>query len=754
MIPTELCYNMIYNYPFYMGVWDDDGTGAPGVELWFSPSNITAPATGVRVCYVIDDIWPGEEIPAIAAGAHFFVGWALLDALPVYSGWDYDYIPDDDAWWYPAAPPWLNVKAAYAFLGGFTHCAWLMTGVMAENDVGVTSVDDVPASGKSGDEVCPTITVKNFGTNDQASVTINFTPGGSVTIIDLLSEEERVVDWDPQCVELEDCGEVTFEACTDLSGDENPDNDCDDASVMVVGYDQSFEKDDGYFVGDGDWEWGMPTSGPGAAHTGDLLWATNLGGNYSTYACDKLYSALDATTDQYTATEDVPIMEYWHWYNIEGTYDGYNVKMSINGGPFAIIDPVGGYPYTYNWSSCIYNERCFSGSSDWTKKTFILSGVSAGDEFQILWTLSDDAIITYPGLYLDDVTFTCIEPPLPPPVDLDIDDDYANLGANKMELYGVKSKKGVESYTFGTFVVINPDEDLNPDYWDGPNMCGDFHDMAYSATDLYNYHHPKDKEKIPAGCVTFTGPSTLAHGDAALVVVGVLIPDKAKDMKHNQEEHRYRGTVTAEGFCEDTSATDEFTLTVGVVKGSPGTVLPNSFVGNLGEQGVVLSWGEFDFADYFNVYREDGLGDYTKLNEAPLSGNSSYLDEDIVANMAYQYKFGIILPSGREAVFGPMMVRPTRGPAYASLLTGAPNPLRTETAIRYAIAADAEVSLKIYDVTGALVKILVNESVEAGYHSVLWDGTNETGNTVANGVYFYRLTAGDFNQSRKLVVLR
>jgi hypothetical protein len=121
--------------------------------------------------------------------------------------------------------------------------------------------------------------------------------------------------------------------------------------------------------------------------------------------------------------------------------------------------------------------------------------------------------------------------------------------------------------------------------------------------------------------------------------------------------------------------------------------------------------------------------------------------------MTYEYKVGLIMDEG-EFVLGSLRKGLVDIPTSFSLLANRPNPMNGETEILYALSSDAETSLKIFDVTGSLVKTLVNSNIEAGYHSAIWKGINEAGTKVANGVYFYRLTAGDFTQSRKLVVLR
>ncbi len=83
-----------------------------------------------------------------------------------------------------------------------------------------------------------------------------------------------------------------------------------------------------------------------------------------------------------------------------------------------------------------------------------------------------------------------------------------------------------------------------------------------------------------------------------------------------------------------------------------------------------------------------------------------------------------------------------------------PNPTRGETVIRYSIPRRSNVSLKIYDICGRLIKTLVDGRRNAGYYRVRWDGKDNGGRNVATGVYFTRLEAGENSASRKLVILK
>ena len=62
--------------------------------------------------------------------------------------------------------------------------------------------------------------------------------------------------------------------------------------------------------------------------------------------------------------------------------------------------------------------------------------------------------------------------------------------------------------------------------------------------------------------------------------------------------------------------------------------------------------------------------------------------------------------------------------------------------------------LVIYNVLGQKVRTLVNNRMEVGYHSIVWDGLNQQGSAVASGVYIYHFEAGDFQKTMKLMLLK
>jgi len=83
-----------------------------------------------------------------------------------------------------------------------------------------------------------------------------------------------------------------------------------------------------------------------------------------------------------------------------------------------------------------------------------------------------------------------------------------------------------------------------------------------------------------------------------------------------------------------------------------------------------------------------------------------------------------------------------------------PNPFNPVTSINYQLANDAYVTLTVYDIMGQKIRTIINEDQSAGFRSVVWDGKDNYNNSVSSGVYLYRLHAGNYIQTRKMILMR
>jgi len=93
-------------------------------------------------------------------------------------------------------------------------------------------------------------------------------------------------------------------------------------------------------------------------------------------------------------------------------------------------------------------------------------------------------------------------------------------------------------------------------------------------------------------------------------------------------------------------------------------------------------------------------------------------------------------------------------PRIFAIYQNYPNPFNLTTLIKYQLPTNSKLSLKVYNVAGQEVCTLVDERQKPGYYTVQWNGRDNNNRTVASGIYFYRLEAGNFNDTKKLILLR
>ncbi|MCI0513288.1 T9SS type A sorting domain-containing protein [candidate division KSB1 bacterium] len=83
-----------------------------------------------------------------------------------------------------------------------------------------------------------------------------------------------------------------------------------------------------------------------------------------------------------------------------------------------------------------------------------------------------------------------------------------------------------------------------------------------------------------------------------------------------------------------------------------------------------------------------------------------------------------------------------------------PNPFNPTTSIGYRLSKSVDVRLTVYNTLGQAIRSLVNQKLAAGQHTITWNGTNDAGQPVTSGTYFYKIQAGDFVQVNKMVLLK
>ena len=103
---------------------------------------------------------------------------------------------------------------------------------------------------------------------------------------------------------------------------------------------------------------------------------------------------------------------------------------------------------------------------------------------------------------------------------------------------------------------------------------------------------------------------------------------------------------------------------------------------------------------------------------------------------------------GTSTVYGPVEVE-FANPVEYSLGQNYPNPFNPVTRISYALPVRSMVKLEVFDATGQMKKVLVSGEKDAGWHFIDFDASGLT-----SGVYFYRITAGVFSETKKMLILK
>lgn len=97
---------------------------------------------------------------------------------------------------------------------------------------------------------------------------------------------------------------------------------------------------------------------------------------------------------------------------------------------------------------------------------------------------------------------------------------------------------------------------------------------------------------------------------------------------------------------------------------------------------------------------------------------------------------------------------PANLPAQFALAQNYPNPFNPATAIDFSLERQTNVRIEVFNILGQSLRTLINEEKPAGDHTIYWDGKDNTGQTVASGIYFYRMVAGDYSMTRKMLLLK
>ena len=180
----------------------------------------------------------------------------------------------------------------------------------------------------------------------------------------------------------------------------------------------------------------------------------------------------------------------------------------------------------------------------------------------------------------------------------------------------------------------------------------------------------------------------------------------------------------------------------------------------LPRKGVSLSWEtnfEINNAGFNLLRSQSANGAYRRVNKSLITANETkeyrFNDSNVKVGETYYYKLEDISINGDRSMHDAIRINVTR-PDCFELSQNYPNPFNPTTKINYQLPEHCLVTLKIYNLLGREVITLTNKEKEAGYHTVMWNGLDKQGNQVSSGIFYYRIIAGSFVQSKKMVLIR
>ena len=173
----------------------------------------------------------------------------------------------------------------------------------------------------------------------------------------------------------------------------------------------------------------------------------------------------------------------------------------------------------------------------------------------------------------------------------------------------------------------------------------------------------------------------------------------------------------------------------------------------------ILGTGEF--ADAQTVSQKDGLVSLAAYGDAATEGDLGLnlgfrslreIEDSYIEITDAQVRDGSY---GLNEVVTPVSVRIETRPEVYALRNNYPNPFNPETTIKYQLPEAGDVKLEIYNMLGQVVRTLVNQHQNAGRYTIQWDASNDYGQDLSSGIYFYRVqVGGEFTNVKKMLLVK
>jgi len=314
----------------------------------------------------------------------------------------------------------------------------------------------------------------------------------------------------------------------------------------------------------------------------------------------------------------------------------------------------------------------------------------------------------------------------------------------------------VECYLWETGEVWN--EDLAYMIVDGCNMQ---HNGQYSSTaspPVFNPPQNLVSEVINFNDVTLTWdepePSGSEVVEYGVYRDGILIQSLYgnilfyNDTALNAGDYEYYVTATYDDPAGESEPSNIETITTTLPAPQNLVAVPNG-------ANIMLTWDPPEMInrtlDSYNIYRN---GELLADNITSLF----YIDINVPLG-TYEYQVSAIYSGGWEGELSDPVGGIVSSANIILLITklegNSPNPFNPITEINFSVAQTSSfVTIDVYNLKGQKIKTLMNDILPAGQHSVIWNGTDESGKSVSSGVYLYKMKSGNYQNTKKMILMK
>ncbi|GEM_PF-2404071 len=444
-------------------------------------------------------------------------------------------------------------------------------------------------------------------------------------------------------------------------------------------------------------------------------------------------------------------MEFWTKYAIEEGWDSVHLQISTDSGA--------------TWTDI----KAYTGNvSDWTKETVDL-GAYAGKVIRLRFVLISDAAVNYDGMYVDDVVISgsMIDngaPAIhhkPPTLRDDILGDFVAVASIIDPSPIAIDSLYYRADTMSSFVAIAPDSMVDTlSYFTIPaQRIGarvDYYFVAADTarnrtqTEVYTYYQgvkfiyddddPQYYMPMATGskyAVSIFAPADTGVAISAMMVLHYYSPGQGVTGGAyiiHVYDNTFNDIITPDTVYEDTTMGNVFWKVIDLTALNNGEPIYLSYNDTiyLGVEGIdttVALMLDQPSSGYYHtyVYNADSAAWYLVDADLFIRAIGDYVS-DAKENLNKPLKFAALAPM--------------------------PNPFRGHTVIKFALPAKERVTLDIYDINGRRITRLLNGKLNAGWHTVSWNGRDARGRKVKSGVYFYKLNAGKYRKTVKMLLVR